>query len=101
MKLSQLKKIIKEEIDKSRSLFVSPDDISGEDVINPGNEYKYTSSPDETLINKLFASKKLRDRFSGQPSIVIAKELGISEPDEETLSIIDDLMKSELYDERY
>lgn len=63
----------------------------------PHSESPFSSmSPEERLINMLFAVKDIRSRFSGKEPQEIAEELELGE-DREVVDLIAHVMQSKLY----
>lgn len=84
---------------------IDPDIISGEEMLAephqhplaPHSESRFSGmSPEERLINMLFAVKDIRSRFSGKEPQEIAEELGLGE-DKEVVDLLKAIMSSELY----
>lgn len=91
IRLSELKRIVKEEVVRSIS---NRDYDEGTSLTGP----KYGDTAEEKMINKLIAGELLRDKYGrGASPKKIASDLGLDSSDESIVKLIEDLLTSPFY----
>ena len=80
------------------SLYRSADEVSNDEQQNSieTTQPKFSYSPEERLLNKLFAAAQLKRDFVDKTPEEIADQLGFN-GDDEIISLINNLMTSRLY----